>query len=80
MRPLVADVDVERADGRHGLHHALERVPVRAALRLAAGRCGGGAGGGAVRLLLVKLARDFEAVRTDFRRVEPFEETAPVEK
>ncbi len=31
-------------------------------------------GGGAVRVLLVKFSRDFEAARTDFRRVEPFAE------
>jgi hypothetical protein len=33
-------------------------------------------GGGAVRVLLVKFAREFEAVRTDFRRVEPWQEPA----
>jgi hypothetical protein len=35
--------------------------------------------GGAVRLLLVKFSRSFEATRTDFKRVEPYEEPAPPE-
>jgi hypothetical protein len=33
-------------------------------------------GGGAARIVLVKLARDFETTRTDFKRVEPYEESA----
>ncbi len=32
--------------------------------------------GGGVRVLLVKLSRSFEATRTDFKRVEPFDEAA----
>lgn len=31
-------------------------------------------GGGAARIVLVKVARDFETTRTDFRRVAPFDE------
>jgi len=33
-------------------------------------------GGGTARLALVKISRDFETTRTDFRRVVPFEEIA----
>ena len=32
--------------------------------------------GGGVRVLLVKISRSFEATRTDFNRVEPFDEAA----
>lgn len=35
--------------------------------------------GGAVRLLLVKISRSFEATRTDFKRVEPYVERAAPE-
>lgn len=34
-------------------------------------------GGGAARILLVKIARDFEVTRTDFQRVEPGPEAKP---
>ena len=37
-------------------------------------------GGGAVRVLLIKFSRDFEATRTDFSRVEPFTEPVAAEK
>lgn len=33
-------------------------------------------GGGAARIVLVKIARDFETTRTDFKRVNPFDDTA----
>lgn len=36
-------------------------------------------GGGAARILLVKISRDFEATRIDFRRVEPYREPDPAE-
>jgi hypothetical protein len=31
-------------------------------------------GGGAARIVLVKVARDFETTRTDFKRVTPFDD------
>lgn len=36
-------------------------------------------GGGAVRIVLVKLSRDFEATRTNFKRVQPYVEPDPAE-
>jgi PDZ domain len=36
-------------------------------------------GGGAARILLVKISRDFEATRTDFKRVQPYVEPDPAE-
>ena len=36
-------------------------------------------GGGGIRILLVKISRDFETTRTDFKRVEPYVEPGPVE-
>jgi hypothetical protein len=36
-------------------------------------------GGGTARIVLVKIARDFEATRTDFKRVEPYVEPDPAE-
>jgi hypothetical protein len=37
-------------------------------------------GGGAARIVFVKIARDFETTRSDFKRVIPFEETAAAER